>query len=238
MVERMTKRVAARRLKDRWDSRLLLRFIPLHVAQIARYELQMAVARLLAGAARRRYRGSQALLVNLGCGAKGLEGWINVDSVRLPGVSCVWDSRRGLPFPDGSVRAIFCEHFLEHIDYDDEAPRLLSDCVRVLEPGGVLRLVVPDAERYVRAYVAEDWSEMRKLRSCDRFRTKMEVMNQVFRQGIQHKFAYDYETLAALCRRAGFAKVERMAFGHSTISELAIDQPRRAAESLYVEATK
>jgi predicted SAM-dependent methyltransferase len=227
-----------RLLRDRWASRQLLKLLPLKLAQSVRYELELAVVRMSSGAARRRFRDSRALLINIGCGAKGLDGWVNVDGARLPGVTCVYDARRDLPFPDGSARGIFSEHFLEHVDYYEEAPRLLAECMRVLEPGGVLRIVVPDAEEYVQAYMAEGWEAMRKLRGCGDFRTKMEVLNEVFRQGIQHKFAYDYETLAELCRRAGFSRVERAAFRCSSMPELAIDQPRRAAESLYVEATK
>jgi len=227
-----------RLLRDRWASRQLLKVLPLPVVQAVRYELKLAVVRTSNRAARRRYRDARALLINIGCGPEGVDGWVNVDSARRPGVTCVYDARRDLPFPDGSARAIFSEHFLEHLDYYEEAPRLLADCWRVLQPGGVLRIIVPDAEQYFNAYVADGWEAMRKLRGCGDFRTKMEVVNEVFRQGIQHKFAYDYETLAELCRRAGFSRVERAAFQRSSMPALAIDQPRRAAESLYVEATK
>lgn len=163
---------------------------------------------------------------------------MNVDGARLPGVTCVFDSRTGLPFPDNSARAIFSEHFLEHIDYSTDAPRFLSGCARVLMPAGILRLVVPDAEKYLKAYLSPGWDEMRKLRRCDTFATKMEVLNEVFRQGIQHKFAYDYETLESLLLRCGFRQVKRKEYGQSDLDVLGIDQQSRAAESLYVEATK
>ena len=40
----------------------------------------------------------------------------------------------------------------EHIEPREELPRFLGDCHRALEPGGVLRIIVPDAERYLQAY--------------------------------------------------------------------------------------
>jgi hypothetical protein len=66
----------------------------------------------------------------------------------------------------------------------------------------------------------------------------MEVVNFVFRQGNDHKYAYDAETLMRLLRDAGFPRIERQAFGRSLLPEICLDQPMRAAESLYVEAVK
>jgi predicted SAM-dependent methyltransferase len=118
----------------------------------------------------------------------------------------------------------------------------------VLQPGGVLRIIVPDAERYLRAYCDGGWDTLAQLRPLDagridrffgcRYRTKLELINQVFRQGHAHKYAYDYETLEFLLHRYGFSQVERREFGQSRLAELFIDQPRRASESLYVEAVK
>src|SRR2546423_9180715 len=42
------------------------------------------------------------LLVNLGCGYRPMEGWINVDRARGTEVQVVWDLTRGLPFRDAS----------------------------------------------------------------------------------------------------------------------------------------
>jgi predicted SAM-dependent methyltransferase len=227
-----------RPLRDRWPYRLVLKVAPLPVVQLLRYESRLAMTRLRSRGMRRAFRGAHDLLINVGCGYMGRAGWVNVDGVRLPGVTCVFDSRTGLPFPDNSARAIFSEHFLEHISYSADAPRFLSGCARVLRPDGILRLVVPDAEKYLHAYISPGWDEMRKLRGCGGFATKMEVLNEVFRQGIEHKFAYDYETLERLLLRCGFRKVERKEYGQSDLDVLRIDQYKRAAESLYVEATK
>jgi hypothetical protein len=80
---------------------------------------------------------------------------------------------------------------------------------------------------------------MQDLREVDEFRTKMEVVNEVFRGGGgRHKFAYDYETLESLLKRAGFRGISRKTFGESDLAELAIDRQHHARESLYVEAAK
>jgi predicted SAM-dependent methyltransferase len=213
-----------------------------------RFELHMARVRVASGSARRRFRGADNLLVNLGAGTMGKAGWINVDAFAFPGINCTYDMRHGLPFADGSVRGIFCEHFFEHIDYDEEAPVLLRECHRVLKPGGVVRLIVPDAGAYLRAYCEEGWESLTRIRPLkpgrvdfyfgNHYDSKMEAVNVVFRQGTEHKYAYDAETLLNLLRRCGFARVERQAFGQSLMQEICLDQPMRESESLYVEAVK
>jgi len=186
---------------------------------------------------RRRFRHAHGLLVSLGAGYVGRQGWVNVDAWAFPGINCVCDMRRNLPFPDGSVRGVFCEHFFEHVDYDEEAPALLSECLRVLAPGGVIRIVVPDGGAYLRAYCEEGWDTLTRIRPLrpghvdgyygTRYGSKMELVNAVFRQNTEHKFAYDAETLMALLRRCGFARVEQQAFGRSLFSEICIDLPRQ-----------
>jgi SAM-dependent methyltransferase len=63
------------------------------------------------------------------------------DMVRL-------DARK-LPYADNSVEAIYSSHTLQHL-YLGEAERVLSECARVLRPGGILRLALPDVEYLAR----------------------------------------------------------------------------------------
>src|SRR5262249_41801669 len=155
--------------------------------------------------------------LNIGCGTCGKPGWVNLDFCPSPGVNCVYDCRRGLPFTDNSVRSIFTEHFFEHIDYTEEVPLFLSECCRVLEPGGLIRVVVPDAEKYLQAYCADGWKDMIRVRPLNpdlsdvhfgsQFSTKMEVVNAMFRQYFEHKFAWDFETLQFVLNRYGFCDI-------------------------------
>lgn len=47
----------------------------------------------------------------------------------------------GLPFPDNSIKSIISHHFMEHVG--DGFIGLMDECHRVLEPGGILRIIVP-----------------------------------------------------------------------------------------------
>ncbi len=66
----------------------------------------------------------------------------------------------------------------------------------------------------------------------------MQLINAVFRQGGEHKYAYDEETLALVLRQAGFRRINRCGFGVSADPEMAPDTASRSGESLYMEAIK
>ena len=96
-------------------------------------------------------RALRGALVNVACGPQILDGFVNVDLLGPP-PRIRWDCRRSLPLADGGAAGIRVEQFVEHLDTREELPDFLRDCLRVLEPGGVLRIIVPDAARYLQAY--------------------------------------------------------------------------------------
>jgi predicted SAM-dependent methyltransferase len=228
--------------------KFLLAVLPYHTLAPLKYELRMAFVRLRAITKPYSYKGCRDLLLNIGAGAHGRNGWVNIDGYKAKNVCCVYDARKRLPFSEGAARGIFCEHFFEHLDYTEEVPYFLAECHRVLCPGGVLRIIVPDGGKYLTAYVQGGWDNLKKMRPLDEnlrdywfdhnYNTRMELINAVFRQGYEHKFAYDYETLAFLLRRYGFREVEKQTYGRSSMPELCIDQEVRASASLYAEGTK
>src|SRR5260370_11714954 len=62
------------------------------------------------------------------------------------------DVRKPLPFSDGSVSVVYASHVLEHL-YREEGQRLIAESFRVLAPGGILRIVVPDLRAIVEEYL-------------------------------------------------------------------------------------
>jgi predicted SAM-dependent methyltransferase len=193
--------------------------------------------------ARRRTRDrlaklpSKDLCINIGCGPNCLSGWINVDMARNDGLDIVWDLRHGLPFPSESCTAVFGEHVIEHIRKEDAA-RLLKECHRVMQKGGVIRLSTPDAGRFLKAYANDDG--FLRHPSFDRpIETPMDRINHMMREDGQHLWVYDAPALILLLQQAGFGEVSEQAFGSSQHARMkSIDTPARAFESLYVEAVK
>jgi SAM-dependent methyltransferase len=119
--------------------------------------------------------------VNLGCGPNAPAGWLNVDgswnawfanhpylrktlmTVGLisPDIGAHWNVRpvvhdltKPLPFQSDTISAIYASHVLEHL-YQTDAQRLLLECKRVLRPGGLIRMVVPDLHAMVVDYLGK-----------------------------------------------------------------------------------
>lgn len=90
--------------------------------------------------------------LNLGCGYRFHSDWENVDFYSSSPNVHVCDLREGIPYPDAAFDAVYHSHVLEHFP-KHFAPKFLRECNRVLRPGGVVRVVVPDLERIARLYI-------------------------------------------------------------------------------------
>lgn len=167
--------------------------------------------------------------LNIGAGTQRAPGWLTVDLE--PGADIVADIRWRIPLPDASCSAIFTEHTIEHIRFQ-EVPGFFAECRRLLQPGAPIRVSVPDASRYIAGYVNGDLSSLRALHNSGE--TAMTTVNWTF-HGYGHRFGWDGETLVSVMKAAGFVAVGLQEFGRSDYPDLAIDRPERAVESLYAE---
>jgi predicted SAM-dependent methyltransferase len=170
--------------------------------------------------------------LNVGCGSSTLEGWINIDLVGLP-VDLAWDIAGSLPFADGTVDAVFHEHVIEHMS-GAAGYRFLKDCHRVLRPGGVMRVVAPDASRYMKSYFDPDHEFMTSFRG-ERPTPMLALQEEFYSFG--HQAVYDPETIEFFCRTIGFDRIEERTFGESRIDPCP-DSEHRVPDSFYVEAVK
>lgn len=183
------------------------------------------------------------LLVNVGCGPFGKTDWVNLDLYPHSNVTIVADCRKSLPLGNDSCAGIHVEHFLEHLDPIDECQPFLQDCWRCLQPDGVLRVIVPDAELYIRAYLKPGWEALNEI-GCGgeqpehAFTCKMNALNHIFHQGWEHYAGYDAESLELALRKAGFKRVERCAWQAGNFPKEFVDRDQHRPYSLYVEAQK
>lgn len=169
-------------------------------------------------------------------GARILPDWINIDGWCKRGIDYVMDLRCKLPFADNSVNYVFMEHALEHFNLSNGIS-VLRELHRVMAPGGVIRIIVPDLERYCSAYLASDhdWFEL----AGPKFTTLAEGLNYVFLNHF-HRFMYDFESLSLTLRETGFKHIIRSSHLASEHEELRQDMDllNRKALNLYVEARK
>lgn len=142
----------------------LIKLFPLSVRDRYRVQWKRAV-----GGSPLRYRFSRPELpvradgrvfLHLGCGRVNHPAFVNIDAVPLPHIHFVRSITDLSIFAAESVDLIYASHCLEHIQHGKLAA-VLGEWRRVLKPGGILRLSVPDFDLIVAAYEATgrdaDW---------------------------------------------------------------------------------
>lgn len=182
--------------------------------------------------------------LNVGCGDNLYENFVNIDCHGKRSLISFksdkifrWDLRKKLPFDDNTFKGVYSEHCLEHLNPNDSF-FLISELCRVLKPGGIARIIVPDAERYVDYYnrkkEGKDTTEMANFNGWNSGGEALRGLTCF----LGHYTLYDYELMKASCVEVGFSKVMNCSFRGSKIKELNQDDPNRIWNSLYVEATK
>lgn len=179
--------------------------------------------------------------LHLGCGTHYLAGFVNIDANPFQKTDLWLDVRNGLPFPSGFLDSIYSTHMFEHF-YASELQKLLSECWRVLKPGGGVRLIVPSLASAVKAYAEGqvEWFEKSFPNPFDSIGGRFS--NFMFCDG-QHRTAFDFSYLEEVLRSAGFREVFESGEGQSQIyrSQVPPYQPNDSLQlphSLYVEGFK
>jgi len=180
----------------------------------------------------------EELKLNLGAGFEVIEGWMSLDA-QAGGTTL--NLLRPLPFDDASVDFAFLAHVLEHFYFPLEAFGVLREIRRILKPGGVLRIIVPDIGQCLLAYasgdrqffVRRDEALFGKPRNGSLLRYFLQYAGAYHGpdgQMISHKYGYDAETLTDLVKDAGFIPMPSEYMG-STFPELRIDKFSRSARA-------
>ena len=230
-VDETHVRLRARKPSDATMRVIARRLVPPSRRNAARMALTNAVRPVQRRKAAKIESTTERLRLHLGCGGEAKAGWVNIDCVGDP-VELAWNLAHGVPFSDESAEAIFHEHLLEHISLRDGAA-LMAECFRVLKPGGILRVGVPDAGELIRSYVG-DGTYLQRLHP-DR-PTRLIGVQELF-YWHDHVAMFDNETLALMFRASGFPDPTRREFGETDL-DAAPDTERRRAETLYMEAAK
>lgn len=143
------------------------------------------------------------LKVHLGCWHRFIPGFVHVDLCDMPHIdhkSPIDD----LPFfQDEVAELIYCSHALEYFDRD-QTKRVLKEWRRVLAPGGMLRLAVPDFEALMQVY--QRTKDLSRL--LGPLYGKMSITTPEGPKTLYHKTTYDQASLSALLEECGFVGVE------------------------------
>ncbi len=144
-----------------------------------------------------------------------------------------------IELPDGSCDVVFSSHVFEHIPHV-KLPSVIAEINRVLKPGGIFRILVPDLERIARAYVESDEEFFRAAqREDEKIRTDLGLggsfMNFIvspgqdtallnrglntFIAGYAHVYSYDYQMMSTILQSIGF-ETRNAEFNDSVIEEM------------------
>ncbi len=207
--------------------------------------------------------------INAGCGRSPTKGWRNFDnslSIRLAKVPFLakamraigmlnakqfefiefarthdieyGNAKKRLPVPAGSAEAFYCCHMLEHFDRN-EAAMFLQEVKRVLRPGGVLRIAVPDIRQRVGQYL--------ERKDADEFIERTQLAHEIpagflkplyhmYFLSPDHRWMYDGDSLCRLLTRNGFVNVSVVQPGETRIpNPEPLNLFERADDSVYVE---
>ena len=173
--------------------------------------------------------------LNIGCGPVLLEDWTNVD----PDPQWGADFRSLIAFVPDSADGAVAHHVLQMIAWPDLVP-WLTEVRRVLKPGAVLRISVPDLYR-VRDWLDRPWDEDDLPPIADEHEASKDgkVCLWVSQAGATRSVFTD-SWLMELCQRAGFARALSTNYQSTRLGPpwlLDLDHlPDRSTESVYVEA--
>ncbi len=174
--------------------------------------------------------------LNLGCGNKKMLGFINIDSRQEVSPDLIDDVSSLQSFKSNSVNLIYACHVLEHFDRF-EYKEVLKRWFDVLEPGGVLRISVPDIEK-----VFNHYSQFKDLNVLKGFLWGGQTYPQNY-----HYTGFDFKTISNDLLEIGFSNVRHYDWRnteHSMIDDFSqaylphMDKENGMLMSLNIEAYK
>ena len=182
------------------------------IVKSARALAKSAYVRFAAPAQIRAYLAAHTSpRLNVGCGYNVLPGWMNVDLSGGRHGTIYMDATRALPLPEDTFDAVLCEHLIEHVPEAD-GRSLLRNSIRVLKPGGCIRVITPDLENLARLCVTPpDEAGSRYLDFVAKLHgratiTPGEALNFIFYE-YGHRHIYTRDKLRQLLEEAGFTDV-------------------------------
>ena len=133
---------------------------------------------------------------------------------------------RPLPLRDASCSSVFSSHMLEHL-FSWDAEALVKEIFRVLEPGGVVRIVVPSLHSCVKLYDPNDPSAMLQgIFECSRSGAKN-----------RHQWMYTERSLCDLLSRNGYVNVREQQYRQGRCEDVELID-NRPENSIYIEGEK
>ena len=159
-------------------------------------------------------------------------GWENFNVQPGPNVDHVGDAVDLSRFADATFSEIYASHVLEHFSYNGPLLQALKQWHRVLVPGGVMRLSVPDLE-----VLAELFLQRQRFDANQRFHIMRMMFGGQMDAHDVHLVGLNAEFLAGYLQAAGFESLQRVA-SHGLFDDTSSMEWAGTPISLNVQAVK
>lgn len=153
---------------------------------------------------------TETVRLNLGCGRDVRPGWVNVD-LHPANPEVIRAELPELPFRDGSADEVLLSHVLEHFGFADGL-RLTQEIFRVLRPGGVATIEVPDIQWCMAQFLGSPEPNLYTDPTNDYVTSHrwglfaMSIWGDQHHEGLYHKWGYTAHRLLHLLNHVGFAE--------------------------------
>jgi len=138
-------------------------------------------------------------------GVERVKGWEVLNALPGPAVDYVGHAADLRRFPDALFVAIYSSHVLEHMDYTGDLQAGLREWRRVLAPGGLLYVSVPDLAVLAKLFLTDG------LTMAQRFMVVRMIFGGHLNAHDYHNMGFDFDLLATFLSEAGFVEIERVA---------------------------
>ena len=147
--------------------------------------------------------------LHLGCGKKYLQGYIHVDLDNKPHIDYPnTDISKLDMFKNDEVDEIYNCGTFEYFDLQ-KAPKVLEEWFRVLKPGGILRISVPNFESVIQVYL-NNGKDIFGEGILGLIYGRWPILNKDNEEEIlYHKMVYDFKSLSRVLKQSGFKDIKK-----------------------------
>jgi len=211
------------------------------------------------------------ICLNIGCWIDVAEGWENIDAspyVKISKIPLIGsrvlsaigaptfpksikhgDLLKGLNLQPESCELIFASHVLEHLSLAD-FDVALKNIYLYLQPGGILRIIVPDLEKYVKTYLTQRSDNSLSSKAAHKFMhnsflgntgsriTIKERLKELFSNS-RHQWMWDEPSLTEALTKHGFKNIRRCEYGDWSNPKFGtVERKDRHGDAICIEAIK
>lgn len=152
--------------------------------------------------------------LHLGCGKRYMPGYEHVDLADFPHINYRHSVKTLPKYADNSVDLIYFSHGIEYFDRE-EIKQVLAEYERVLKPGGILRLAMPNFKELAHLYLDQDNLDLVIGPIYGRW-----PIDNAEKTIVYHKTIYDAKSLRNLLYDSGFLNIKYWDWREVFVDEL------------------